>query len=82
MRAGSKFFLDYGANEEEDYMFDEQGEYKPEKEEDHKPVINSGSPSATPPAPVLVSAVQVKVSLGNKRRGAFISTGGKVMACR
>jgi hypothetical protein len=65
---------DYKSNKEEDYESDKEGEYKPEKEEDHKTVINIGSLSATPPAPVLVSAVRVNVSLRNKRRGAFIST--------
>jgi hypothetical protein len=69
---------DYKSNKEEDYESDEEGQYKPEKKEDHKPVINIGSPSATPPAPVPVSVVRVNVSLRNKRRGAFISTGGKV----
>jgi hypothetical protein len=61
----------------EDYESDEEGEYKPKKEEDHKTVINMGSPLATPPAPVPVSMVRVNVSLGNKRRGAFISTEGR-----
>jgi archaellum component FlaC len=61
----------------EDYESDEEGEYKPTKEEDHKTVINMGSPLATPPAPVPVSMVRVNVSLGNKRRGAFISTEGR-----
>jgi hypothetical protein len=68
---------DYKSNEEEDYESDEEGEYKTEKEEDHKPIINMGSPSATPPAPIHVCAVRVNVSLGNQRRGAFISTGGR-----
>jgi hypothetical protein len=69
---------DYKSDKEEDYEPDEEGEYKPEEEEDHKPAINIGSPSATPPAPIPVSVVRVNVSLRNKRRGAFISTRGKV----
>jgi hypothetical protein len=68
---------DYKSNKEEDYEPDKEGEYKPDKEEDHKPVINIGSPSATPPARVPVSLVRVNVSLRNKSRGAFISTGGR-----
>jgi hypothetical protein len=64
-------------SDDEDYMPDEEEEHMPE-EEDCKPVVNIGSPSATPPAPVPVFAVRVNVSLRNKRRGAFISSGEKV----
>jgi hypothetical protein len=70
---------DYKSNEEEDYESEEEGEYKPEKEEDRKPIINIGSPSATPPTPIPICAVWVNVSLGNKRRGVFISTGGRFL---
>jgi hypothetical protein len=61
--------------DDEDYKPDEEEDYKPDEEEDRKPVVNIGSSLTTPPAHVLVSAVQVIVSLKNKRRGAFISSG-------
>jgi hypothetical protein len=64
-------------NEEQEHMPDKEEEHMP-KEEERKPIVDIGSPSATPPAHVPVSAVQVNVSLRNKRRGAFISTRGKV----
>jgi hypothetical protein len=63
-------------DEEEEHMPDEEEEYKPE-EEDRKPVVDIGSPSATPPTPIPISMVRVNVSLRNKRRGAFISSGGR-----
>jgi hypothetical protein len=62
----------------EDYKPNEEEYYKPDEEEDRKPVINIGSSSTTTPAPVPVSAVQVNVSLGNRRRGAFISSRGRL----
>jgi hypothetical protein len=67
---------EYMPDEEEEYKPNEEEEYKPEEEEDRKPVVNIGSPSATPLDHVPVSVVRVNVSLGNKRRGAFISFEG------
>jgi hypothetical protein len=64
--------------DDEDYKPNKEEDYKPDEEEDRKPIVNIGSSFTTPPSPVPVSAVQVIVSLGNKRRGAFISSGGRL----
>ena len=66
-------------SDDEDYKLDEEEMDKQEAEEgEYKPSINIAPLATAPPSPIAVAGVRVNHSLGNKRQGAHMQTGGKV----